>query len=203
MGSSHYFDPNPAPLGPLAELEVTLAGRRLTVLVAPGVFSTTRLDPGTSVLLRTMARQADLPEAGTFVDLGCGWGPLALTMAILAPSAHVWAIDVNPHARELTRLNAERLALENIHVADRAPPDLPPIDRLWSNPPIRIGKQALHELLVAWLQALAPQGCANLVVQKNLGADSLARWLTDAGFPTTRVASAKGYRVLRATCSQD
>ncbi|MCL2788275.1 MAG: class I SAM-dependent methyltransferase [Micrococcales bacterium] len=177
-----------------------MAGRPVSVCVAPGVFSAHRLDLGTSVLLRTLARKdpaSGLPPEGTLVDLGCGWGPLALTMAMLAPGAQVQAIDINPHARELTRLNAERLGLTNIQVSG---PTLPtqPIDRLWSNPPIRIGKDSLHDLLEPWLKALAPSGHADLVVQRHLGADSLATWLTQAGFPTVKVASAKGYRVLRA-----
>jgi 16S rRNA (guanine1207-N2)-methyltransferase len=67
---------------------------------------------------------------------------------------------------------------------------------IWSNPPIRIGKQALHDLLLTWLPRLAPGGRAVLVVGRNLGADSLHRWLEEQGHPTTRIGSAKGFRVL-------
>ena len=71
---------------------------------------------------------------------------------------------------------------------------------IWSNPPIRVGKEALHELLLRWLPRLADGGEAQLVVGKNLGADSLQRWLADA-LPVTveRTASAKGFRVLRVS----
>jgi 16S rRNA (guanine1207-N2)-methyltransferase len=70
-------------------------------------------------------------------------------------------------------------------------------DRIVSNPPIRIGKTALHGLLLRWLPRLTPDGTAHLVVQKHLGSDSLARWLTEQGYPTTRLASRAGYRILK------
>ena len=69
-------------------------------------------------------------------------------------------------------------------------------DEIWSNPPIRVGKQVLHDLLLTWLPRLAPGGRAVMVVGKNLGADSLQRWLGEQGWPTTRLASAKGFRIL-------
>ena len=69
-------------------------------------------------------------------------------------------------------------------------------DEIWSNPPIRIGKAALHEMLLTWFDHLTDAGVAHLVVGKNLGADSLARWLNEQGWPTQRVASSKGFRVL-------
>jgi hypothetical protein len=66
------------------------------------------------------------------------------------------------------------------------------------NPPIRIGKAALHDLLLGWLDRLTPDGRAVLVVGRNLGADSLQRWLGEQGFPTDRLASKRGYRLLQA-----
>jgi 16S rRNA G1207 methylase RsmC len=76
-------------------------------------------------------------------------------------------------------------------------------DEIWSNPPIRIGKEALHELLLTWLARLAPTGVARLVVGRNLGADSLQRWLGDQGYDCERVASAKGFRVLNVRAAAD
>ena len=69
--------------------------------------------------------------------------------------------------------------------------------KIWSNPPIRIGKQALHDLLLTWLPRLKPDGAAYLVVGKNLGADSLTAWLTSQDWPARKLASAKGFRVLK------
>ena len=82
------------------------------------------------------------------------------------------------------------------------PDDVPPgtrYDEIWSNPPIRIGKPALHELLATWLPRLKPDGMAWLVVGRNLGADSLQAWLIAQGWATERIASAKGFRVFKVT----
>ena len=139
------------------------------------------------------------------LDLGCGWGPIAVVSARRSPSTQVWAVDVNERARELTALNAG-----DAGVADRvticAPDDVPDdvsFDRILSNPPIRIGKQALHELLARWLDRLTPQGRAHLVVQRHLGSDSLARWLEDRGHPVERLKSRAGYRILEVGARTD
>jgi 16S rRNA G1207 methylase RsmC len=152
------------------------------------------LDPG-----GLMAGLAEADQSTHLLDLGCGWGPIALVMARLAPQATVWAVDVNPRAVDLTSRNADRLGLPNIRaVLPEAVPEATRFARIWSNPPIRIGKPELRALLTTWLGRLTANGWADLVVQKNLGADSLARWLeTAANYPTERLASAKGFRVLR------
>jgi 16S rRNA G1207 methylase RsmC len=155
------------------------------------------LDVGTAVLLR----EAEPPEdARTFLDLGCGYGVIAAALAVSRPDAEVWAVDVNERAVLLTRENAAALGVgDRLHAVapDEVPPDVL-FDEIWSNPPIRVGKEALHALLLRWLPRLATGGRALLVVGKNLGADSLQRWLTEQGYPTTRLASAKGFRVLEA-----
>jgi 16S rRNA (guanine1207-N2)-methyltransferase len=187
----HYFDESPSV--PSNELELRIEGR-LTLRTDRGVFSHGRLNPGTALLLR---QAPALAPAGTFLDLGCGAGPIALTMAHRSPRAKVWAIDVNERARELTAWNASANDLPNVVVA--APADVPAelrFDVIWTNPPIRIGKPALHELLTTWLGRLADGGHGLLVVQRHLGADTLQAWLTEHGFPTTRLASARGYRLL-------
>ena len=114
----------------------------------------------------------------------------------------MWAVDVNRRAVALCRENALSLGLANVHAveASEVPADLT-VDLLWSNPPIRIGKPALHELLATWLARLAPGGRAVLVVQKHLGSDSLQRWLDDASWPTERLTSRTGYRLLAVSPS--
>ena len=196
MSGSHYFDERPAP-GDDRRRTVVLQGREVDVRTSGGVFSADRLDPGTQVLLR---HAGEVPAAGDLLDLGCGWGPLTLALAAAAPGATVWAVDVNERARELTAANARDNGFDNVRV--RAPGDVDPDVRfaaIWSNPPIRIGKEALHGLLLAWLPRLAPGGVAELVVQRHLGADSLHRWLAEelpAPLTVERTASSKGYRVL-------
>jgi 16S rRNA G1207 methylase RsmC len=159
-----------------------------------GVFSGDAVDEGTKLLLLDGPAPA---AAGPLLDLGCGYGPIALTLARRAPAAEVWAVDVNERARDLCRGNAAAAGLDSVRVA--APEEVPGdvvFREIWSNPPIRIGKDALHQLLATWLGRLAPDGRALLVVQRHLGADSLAAWLTSEGHATTRLGSRRGYRLL-------
>lgn len=201
-GEDHYFTAAPASADERRELRVHLAGRDVTVVSAPGVFSSDRVDLGTSVLLREVP---DPPQSGHLLDLGCGWGPLALTMGLLSPAASVWGVDVNERALDLLTTNARALGLSRVHA--HTPDDVPTTVRfaaIWSNPPIRVGKAVLHPLLLSWLPRLVEGGSAYLVVQKNLGSDSLQTWLTGSlprQFSVERFASAKGFRVLRVTRS--
>jgi len=191
----HYFTAQPASADERRSIDVELAGRAVTVETAAGVFSAAHLDHATAVLLD----EVPPPPAGDLLDLGCGWGPMALTMGLQAPHARVWAVDVNERALDLTRRNAAALGLDNVSAVQ--PDDLPDDVRfaaIWSNPPVRVGKDALHALLLRWLPRLAPGGCAYLVVGKNLGADSLQRWIAaELAVPVERVASSRGFRVLR------
>jgi 16S rRNA G1207 methylase RsmC len=191
---THYFDERPSVDSATTVVDVALPDVAFTMETDRGVFSHGHLDAGTSLLLR---EAPPLPATGTLLDLGCGSGAIALTMALRSPSARVWAVDVNERARKLTATNAARNDLTTISVA--VPDDVPAeleFDAIWSNPPIRIGKQALHELLERWLARLSPAGSATLVVQKHLGADSLHRWLESSGFATERIASRAGFRLL-------
>jgi 16S rRNA G1207 methylase RsmC len=159
-----------------------------------GVFGYKGLDLGTLVLLREAPRP---PESGDILDLGCGYGPIALALARRAPAAHVWAVDVNERALDLTRANAETAQVPNVAalLPEQVPPELR-FDAIYSNPPVRVGKAPLHDLLLGWLPRLTPGGAAYLVVQRNLGSDSLAAWLSGQGFEVSRLKSKKGYRVL-------
>jgi 16S rRNA (guanine1207-N2)-methyltransferase len=198
MSSEHYFTAQPAGELVLRPLSVTLAGREVEVVTAGGVFSPSALDTGTQVLLHHVPAPA---PGGDLLDLGCGWGPVALTLALESPHATVWAVDVNERALDLTRRNAATLGLVNVNAV--RPEDVPADVRfttIWSNPPIRIGKSELHVLLDAWLPRLNDKSDAWLVVARNLGSDSLHRWMDGhyAGrLQVTRAATHKGYRVLR------
>jgi len=194
--ADQYFSHEPSSTDVRRPVAARIWGRDYDLVSAPGVFSKDRLDLGTSVLLR----EVEPPVAeGTYLDLGCGYGPICCAIAIECAQAQVWAVDVNRRALELTAENATRLK-----VADRVHPALPEevpdevrFHQIWSNPAIRIGKPELHRMLLTWLPRLTPDGVAWLVVGKNLGADSLQRWLVDQGFECARHASAKGFRVLR------
>lgn len=198
MSQEHYFSSDPDTEFKPREIQVELAGRALKLTTAGGVFSPEHLDQGTAVLLNHLD---EVPPSGNLLDIGCGWGPIAIALAITSPKSIVWAVDVNQRSLDLTAMNANRLGLTNIRVCK--PEDVPTdieFTGIWSNPPIRVGKAVLHEILQTWLPRLTAGGESYLVVQKNLGADSLQRWL-ESEFATQgsviRVDSAKGFRVLR------
>jgi 16S rRNA (guanine1207-N2)-methyltransferase len=193
--SQHYFVERPAAARRPGSVHVVLPDVHLELETDSGVFSPSRLDPGTRVLLETAPPP---PAAGDLLDLGCGYGPLALVLAARAPGAKVWGVDVNRRALVLAASNAERARLPNVRFCAPDDPAVPgAFGLIWSNPPIRIGKPALHELLAAWLARLEPDGEAYLVVQRHLGSDSLQRWLEESGWQAQRFASRTGYRVLR------
>ncbi len=195
----HYFTAAPASRDARATLRVALAGRPVEVVTASGIFSPRGIDKGTRVLLEEVPAP---PPTGDFLDLGCGWGPIALTLALRSPDATVWAVDVNERALDLARVNAASLGLDRMQASQ---PDGIPTDQrfdlIWSNPPIRVGKAVVHDLMTTWLPRLRPGGTAYLVVQKNLGADSLQTWLTanltGSPYAVSRHATSGGFRVLR------
>ena len=190
----HYFTADPAVAFKRAPVEATVWGHDLRLTSGSGVFAQGRLDIGTAVLFR----ETEPPAPGRLLDLGCGYGMIGLAVATAVPGAVVTGVDVNERALLLANENAAALGLDDRFTAllpDAVPAEAT-YDEIWSNPPIRIGKDALHALLLTWLPRLAPGGRAVMVVGKNLGADSLQRWLGEQGYPTERLSSAKGFRVL-------
>ncbi|CAI9391793.1 class I SAM-dependent methyltransferase [Microbacterium sp. T2.11-28] len=198
MASDHYFSATPASPENLRRIRVTLAGRDVEVTTAGGVFSPDHVDSGTAVLL---ANTPPPPPGGHLLDLGSGWGPIALSLAIESPRSTVWAVDVNERALDLVRRNADALGLPNVNAV--LPGDVPAdvtFRTIRSNPPIRVGKNELHGLLERWIPRLDERSDAWLVVQRNLGSDSLQRWLAatlDKGYTVTRAATGRGFRVLK------
>jgi 16S rRNA (guanine1207-N2)-methyltransferase len=193
--SQHYFAERPVAAHRPGVLRLDLPQGRFELATDSGVFSPGRLDPGTRLLLEAAPRP---PAAGQLLDLGCGYGPLAIALAVSSPGARVWAVDVNRRALELCAANAAAAGATNLTAVGPGDQALPArFELIWSNPPIRIGKQALHQLLGRWLARLAPGAAGYLVVQRNLGSDSLQRWLAGQGWAADRIAARAGYRVLR------
>lgn len=206
--TGHYFEADPAAPSDPRTVRLVLPDWNVELQSDRAVFSGDRIDPGSKLLL--LESEVPDPPPVQALDLGCGYGPIALTLAHRAPTARVWAVDVNARAVDLCRDNATALGLANVEpvlvTADDptgAVPDDIRFDLIWSNPPIRIGKAVLHDLLLRWLDRLTPTGVAVLVVHKHLGADSLQRWLVGQGHPTERAASRAGYRLLHVTARTD
>ena len=192
---SHYFDPAPVVASKPRTVHLHVGELALELHADRGVFGSRGVDLGTRVLLNEAPAP---PQAGDILDLGSGYGPIAIALARQAPGARVWAVDVNERAIELTKANAASAAVANVTACS---PDEVPVDvrfaAIYSNPPVRVGKAALHALLVRWLGRLGEGGRAYLVVQRNLGADSLGKWLTEQGYQVQRLKSKKGYRILQ------
>lgn len=198
-----YFSANPNSLDLRRTLQVDLRGHEVSVQVSNGVFSSSKLDLGTAVLLKHVPQP---PENGRFFDIGCGWGAISLALGFESPNAQIYAVDVNERALELTNINAKNAGLNNIHtylvedaLKELKEDELKDIDLIWSNPPIRVGKDVLHNILLTWLPRLKVGGAAYLVVQKNLGSDSLIPWLSKnlgEDFSVEKYASSKGYRII-------
>ena len=200
MSQEHYF--TGAPISDSREklIEVELAGQQLQLFTAGGIFSPDHVDTGTKVLLEHLNRA---PGVGNILDIGCGWGPITIALALENPNATIWAIDVNERSLELTKKNVANLSLTNVKICkpDQVPGNLK-FSGIWSNPPIRVGKEVLHGILETWLPRLEPNAESYLVVQKNLGADSLLRWLQETlpkNFLSVREDTSKQFRVLRVT----
>jgi 16S rRNA G1207 methylase RsmC len=192
--TDHYFSATTETPSKPKTFTFQFNGRDLEVRTDRGVFSYGALDQGTKVLLE----QVPAPADGPALDLGCGAGAIALALATHGTT--VFAVDTNLRALELSKQNASNNGFGNVKVLPtNEVPDDQRFATIWSNPPIRIGKEALHDMLNQWLPRLLPDGEAWLVVQKNLGADSLHTWLQTVGYSVERTASRKGFRVLRVT----
>lgn len=203
MSDEQYFARQPKSKSTLSQDGATGRAQRITWRVATtelhlttdsGVFSRHGIDAGTTVLIE---HAPPPPPSGNFLDLGCGSGALAITLATLSPQATVWAVDVNERAISLTRRNATSNHCHNVHAV--GPEGIPPdttFNLIWTNPPIRIGKQDLHTLLSTWLSRLSDNGQAWMVVNRNLGSDSLVTWLSEQGYEVSRHTSKRGYRVI-------
>ena len=194
MSPQHYFEARPQAAHRPGLVRVVLPDVYLELETDSGVFSPGRLDPGTRLLLE---RAPAPPPDGDLLDLGCGYGPIACVLAARSPGSVVWAADVNERALDLCARNAAAAGLRNVRCVKPDDPDIPRrLAGVWSNPPVRIGKAPLHDLLSTWLSRLAPGAAASLVMGRNLGADSLHAWLEQEGWPVTRLAARSGYRLL-------
>lgn len=199
MAQEHYFSVDPSANRRISKVEFEVCGQQFSLSASSGTFSSTALDTGTRVLLKHCEL---FPDSGNVLDLGCGWGPISVSIAKIQPETTLWALDVNQRSLEQTKINAKALGLSNVNpvLAEQLPKDIK-FSAIWSNPPIRVGKKVLHDLMRTYLPKLVPGGKAYLVVQKHLGAESFQKWLSEE-FPAmsvTRLSTDKTYRVIEVT----
>ena len=189
---NQYFEKNPSCESREREIHVNLGGKERSLLTDSGVFSASGLDKGTGVLLQSVPTP---PPSSCVLDLGCGWGAISMDLAIKSPSCQIWALEINERAKELCKKNAEKLGIKNIKVIDEGQ-KTPDFDFIYSNPPVRIGKEAMRKLIGTWMARLKEGGKAYMVVNKHLGSDSLMAWMKEEGWKAQKIKSSKGYRVI-------
>jgi len=203
MTPDHYFDDSPSSSSKLRELKAMLRGEAWWFTTDRGMFSPTRLDPGTKILIEAMV----IPEGAQILDAGAGYGPLGLVAARLAgPGGHAHLVEVNARAADLARQNMARNRVDNATVyttGELANLDLPPIDIVLCNPPSHAGYDVVFPLLDAAAAKLAPGGEFWMVGFKHLGVKTLEKHLAELLGPITTVDKSGGYRVLKGTRARD
>lgn len=196
---SHYFQDDPELAHDYRTYSFTLFGEEITLQSDAGVFSKDGLDDGSKLLLETIGK-ADL--GGSILDLGCGIGPIGLSLAVLDPHRHVVLSDINPRALACCRANAERLGLEKrVDVVESDVYDAfhnQLFTAVVTNPPIRAGKAVTYAIYAGAVSHLHQGGSLILVIRKQQGADSCFRYLQTIFSEVEILASKKGYKIIKA-----
>ncbi|MEW6725289.1 MAG: methyltransferase [Bacillota bacterium] len=195
--SEQYFTTRPSSREEVAEFSEEIRGIRLTLLTGGGVFSRNRIDFGTRLLLEYL----ELPETGPFLDLGCGYGPIAITVARLRPGVRVIGVEVNQRAAQLAMENAVRNQAANVEIrtgSGFAPVAGEQFSAIITNPPFRAGKALVHAWLEQAADHLAPEAALWVVVGNKQGAESLTGRMKQLYHEVGVVKCKGGFRVLRA-----
>lgn len=197
--SEHYYTENPHTKSKPVTWETQLDGRSFRFTSDAGVFSKERVDFGSRLLIET-ADLTDYPE-GDLLDVGCGYGPMGIALAKKDDKRTVEMVDVNLRAIELAKQNAEKNGVKNVQIH---PSDLyKSVEKrdfagIFSNPPIRAGKQVVHYILEEAIHYLKPNGYLTIVIQKKQGAPSASKKMEEVFGNVERIAMDKGYWILRS-----
>jgi len=196
MADQQYFAP--VPLSPSVPKPFTLnyQGRDFRFFTDSGVFSKGELDFGTRTLLSA------LPEdlKGLVLDLGCGWGAVGVIIGALHPQAAVTLADINARAVQLARLNArENRVPAQVGQSDGFAQIKGSFDCIAFNPPIRAGKETVYRLLNECAEHLRSGGALYVVMRKQQGAQSAARFLEGIFAAVDTVRRKGGYHVMKCS----
>lgn len=196
--TNHYYTNQPESPHKLDEWSYQLKGKTFHFLTDSGVFSKKTVDFGSRVLIDTFS-EADLP-AGNILDLGCGYGPIGLALAA-ASTRIVEMVDINERAVDLAQKNAKKNNLQNvdIHVSNIYESiNGREFAAILSNPPIRAGKQVVHEILTGAYDLLTVGGTLTVVIQKKQGAPSAAKRMAEVFGSVETLTKDKGYYILQS-----
>jgi 16S rRNA (guanine1207-N2)-methyltransferase len=195
--SDHYYSQSPKVESNEHKIRVTLRSKEMNFYTDSGVFSKNSIDFGSQLLIETII----VPEEACVLDVGCGYGPIGLTLAKESEHHQVTLVDVNQRALSLAQKNAKINQIENITIMES---DLLEavrdqlFDIIVSNPPIRAGKQVVHSLFEQSYQSLRDQGELWIVIQKKQGLESAIKKLETLFEKVDEVTKKKGYRIIRA-----
>ncbi|ASS76937.1 16S rRNA methyltransferase [Tumebacillus algifaecis] len=192
----HYFTNRPNVEHELRTIRVTLRGFDLTFWTDAGVFSKGGVDFGSQLLIETM----EIPEGAKVLDVGCGYGPIGITAALLAGSGQVTMVDVNERAVELATKNIEQNVAPGAQaiISDRFEKlNGEKFDRILTNPPIRAGKEVVHSIFEGSVEHLTENGELWVVIQKKQGAPSAKKKLEELFEDVEDMARDAGFRIFR------
>ena len=189
-----YYEENPDSAHDIHELKVTLLGQHFSFLTDSGVFSKKMIDYGSQVLLNAVSFEA----GKTLLDLGCGYGPLGIALAKVQ-GVKPTMVDVNNRALDLARKNAEKNGISATIFQSNVYEQVEGIfDYIITNPPIRAGKQIVHEMIGESITHLNSGGSLTLVIQKKQGAPSAKAKMEDVFGNATILKRDKGYYILQS-----
>ncbi|WP_379163864.1 class I SAM-dependent methyltransferase [Paenibacillus sp. sgz5001063] len=195
--SQHYYSQQPDARHDRRTIDTVLRGKSLRFTSDAGVFSKGDIDYGSRVLIETM----DIPDGTSVLDVGCGYGPIGISAAYLAPKGHITMIDINSRAVELARENARNNGFNNVTVLESdvlSAVKGQKFDVILTNPPIRAGKAVVHQIFEQAYEHLNEGGTLWVVIQKKQGAPSASAKLESMFEDVEEVGKDKGYRIIKA-----
>ena len=195
----HYFDENPEISSQVREISFTLFDKKYTYYTDNGVFSKSRIDEGTYIFLKVLV---PLGLSGRILDLGCGYGPIGLTIAQNSKEARVDLADINSRALALASRSGDRLNLNSrvtfLH-SDIYEKIEGPYDSIVVNPPIRAGKVVTYSMYSGARQRLIDGGSLYVVIRRKQGAESALKYIETVFENVSVLHKEKGYWIIKAT----